>query len=81
MQVTAGQVLHVHSLETGKCISKYMHSALKDAAHWEGNSTAPLQMDGSQDGRMVFLAGADGALIALDLRYCKFLLRLALTGC
>lgn len=68
MQVTAGQMLHVHSLETGKCIAKYMHSAMKGALHWEGDSTAPLQMDGSRDGRMVFLGGADGALIALDLR-------------
>ena len=68
--MTAGQVLHVHSLATGQCISKYGHSALETNVGWEeGASTAPLQVDGSRDGRMVLLAGSDGAIIALDLRY------------
>ena len=66
----------MHSLATGQCISKYGHSALDTNVRWEeGASTAPLQVDGSRDGRLVLLAGSDGAIIALDLRWASGMLQ------
>ena len=67
--MTAGHVLHVHSEETGQGIHKFGHTALKNNRHWEeGRSTAPLHVEAAEDGRTVFLGGADGALISIDLR-------------
>lgn len=69
MQVTAGQTLYICDGQTGKAVAKYLHSPLPGNINWEvGRSTQPLQVEGSQDGRLVFLAGSDGAVVAIDPR-------------
>lgn len=56
-------------METGQALFKLGHSALKGNSHWdESRTTAPLQVEGSQDGKLVFLAGSDGAIVSVDLR-------------
>lgn len=69
LQVTAGQTLYVCDVETGKAVAKHLHSALPGNIHWEaGRPTSPLHVEGSQDGRLVYLAGTDGAVVAIDPR-------------
>lgn len=54
---------------TGQVTAKHQHTALQGNIHWEAlRPTNPLQVEGSQDGRVAFLAGSDGAVVALDLR-------------
>lgn len=72
LQVSAGEVLYVHSLATGQRVAKVQHKALSCGQRWEeGVTTAPLHVEGSRDGRLVYVAGADGAIQAIDLR-CIF---------
>ncbi len=69
LQVTAGQTLYMCDGQTGQTVVKHLHSPLPGNIHWEvGRSTQPLQVEGSQDGRLVFLAGSDGAVVAIDPR-------------
>lgn len=68
-QVTAGQTLHICNAETGQTVGKHVHSALPGNIHWQtGRPVSPVQVQGSQDGRLIFLAGSDGAIVALDPR-------------